>query len=69
MVRRAAVVGGKRRLRLRLFSPQKRVSTPSVLAVLFSCLRLLGFVTVARPPRVYQIRLTRALQYVCSVQR
>ena len=58
-VTRTTVVGGKRRLRLKLFSPQKKVSTPSVLAVLALCLRFLAFVTVSRPPRVYQIWLTR----------
>ena len=67
---RTAVVSGKRRLRLRLFSPQKKVSTPSVLAVLVLCLRLLAFVTVLRPPRVYQNPdLANSLLYVCSVQR
>ena len=56
-VTRTAVVNGKRRLCLRLFFPQKKVSTPSVLAVLVLCLRLLAFVTVSWPPRVYRIQI------------
>ena len=57
---RTAVVGGKRHLRLGFVFYTEKSSTPSVLAVLVLCLRLLAFVTVsARPPRVCQIWLTR----------
>ena len=49
-VTRTAVVGGKRRLRLGFVFPTEKGSTPSVLAVLVLCLRLLAFVTVLRPP-------------------
>ena len=45
-VTRTAVVGGKRRLRLGFVFPTENGSTPSVLAVLVLCLRLLAFVTI-----------------------
>ena len=41
---RTAVVGGKRRLRLGFVFPTEKGSTPSVLAVVVLCLRLLAFV-------------------------
>ena len=47
-VTRTAVVGGKRHLRLGFVFPTEKGSTPSVLAVLVLCLRLLAFVTVLR---------------------
>ena len=50
--------------------PTEKGSTPSALAVLVLCLRLLAFVTVQRPPRVWQsdIWLT-CIRYMCSAQR
>ena len=51
-----AVVGGERHLRLGFVFPIEKGSTPSVLAVLVLCLRLLAFVTVLRPPRICNAR-------------